>query len=489
MSRPMNPIAKTILTMLVAVSLAVGMTISPSFGVTKTASAAGAAFLVPVVVETVGELLVAMGIATGTVAGGYALTEAYPYVYDFFYQHGENLADWYGLLPENAYYTDGYGNFYLGDSTDYPVTSVSQLVVRGNSVLTSYTYPTNVQSATIGLRFEAAYYAGSNLNDIWKSYPESSWHLVPYFIQSDGTMTIGDRSLNIPRGAGTATARGIYDTYIYSTTFSDSRPYDMDLLLTNVAPAKSLYVLTSYRDTGLGYWNGTQTVSYSSSLAPSKYVLPSGAEYKGGFDYAVTRTFDRVGYLICDGIPSRTLDVDKDKMGEDTILSVGGSPEPPSDDDDPQEPTVTPPSRWEVFTTVAEFLDDTASNNDTTLQDFIRNDYTLNVNVNINTPDTIFLDTHVSGSLQIDQNTTLGGGINIDVNLNDSTSIPSVTDGDGSGFYNANAVDVAAALVQNNPVISLIKGLIEAIDPTLLAVVSISLSLAIVLGLWKLIRG
>lgn len=490
---------KTVICCLVCLTLLFNLPVS------RPASAAPAVALVPVAVEGIGALLALLGVAVATGADTYALTQNYPYINSIFNGAGNTLESWYSVLPENVYYTDGNGNYYVGNSTDVPLVSASQLLFKASAVADAPSFfPSNVigLSPRVALGSSNSWKYNTNMTALRQQYGDNVW-LTPYCVTSDDRILVCSRSWRL----------GYSEGEYYEYTQLDPVPLPCPNYTSfTPSPGKVLYAAPTYYTEGRFGTNYNineygQISWYSGGEPVGTGVYPQTSHY---YDYLgnIVSVGDGIWYknkmaafLISNEPPELGLDIDKSKLG-DVVISVGGTSMPPAnfDPDDPEDndpqssgAALIPPSMWEVFATIADFLGKTDlnnTNNSTTLGDFINNNYNYNnVDVDVNVPDSFHIIFETPLQLDIDADINLGGGIKLDITINEDVSLPSVSEGDGSGFFNADAVDALSALTIQNPIIGVLQGLFSVIDPALLGIFSTSVSLLIVLGLWKLIRG
>lgn len=485
-------------------------------------SAAPAALIPVAGVELFKGLLIALGLGSATVGGGFALSEAYPYVYETFYNLGSDISDWFNAIPEDTYYTDGAGVFYLGNSTAYPITDPTQLVLKGNAILDSYSLPLNVRGNAVGRKNLSMLGGIIDLERIWKAYPNGAY-MIPWS-QIEGS---GDFAGTV--GFSHTASMITTDSYTY-INFDD--PYAIPhTLALNYTPVTHpvLWGFVSYNlgssDDGCIYFDYGYRSDYNvtnSVVVPNNrdgiLTLPSSSafNYKTSPFYTASGSvnedfssshvkvpYDMVicGALLCDDVPEMGfVNLNKDKL-DDVIISVGGSPLPPAEPDDPEDPdndpdnfpNYLPPSYWEVFTSLTDLLNKSSTNNtnnNTTLNNYIQNNYTYNVVINDNKPFPSDFNVRFDGSLdlKVDANVSLGGDITINVNIDDKTELPSISEGDGENFFGADFLDVFAGLTKNNPVIPVLSSLFGVVDPSLVSVFSVTLSLSFLLALWRLLK-
>lgn len=496
----------------VMVTLSILMTfLTVLFMINSTASrafAAPAVALIPVGYQYLMGLLAVMGIAVAGVAG-YELSQNYPYIKSTFEAAGDSPEDWMKIIP-NIYYTDGEGNYYIdtGEGT-IPVTSVSQLLLNSSGILSNTWVPTNLAGIPPVVRAENNKGFDVNLTNSWRLYGDDTW-FVPYGVGADGTLYVSHTAIQVtaydivgcdyttsalPKSLLSASAASSYRKDFSSMYFKGK-----DIFLSSARPTYS-WISSIYNTWKIvdGYiiQNGAfsedptfRNIPFAHNpndfyTSATEHVLFSDTTY-----YALPQS----GWLAVDGFPTLELVIDKDTLG-DTFVSVGGSPQPPKNDDDEDKKgyELVPPDYWQVFETLAEFVGKTPANNtnnSTTLGDFINNNYNYNpVDIDINVPERFEFKIDGDVHLDIDANVTLGGGINLDITINDNTPLPEITGGDGENFFSANVIDVFAGLTHNNPVMAMLFELFRIIDPGLVAIFSVSISLSLLLALWKLIRG
>lgn len=478
--------------------------------------------LAPVAVDTIGALLVCLGFAVA-VDGNYTLTNTYPYIYDYFNNLGSDVYDWIKGIPEDTYYTDGNGKFYVGADADaYELVSPAQMLLKASELPVSWSVPTNFKGVLPNIPTKLYSYSPLTYSSNVNAYIQPAGSLVwftPWVRASNGTMLVSAYSFRVG-----SDAKAFYSVnYVTDPTevsqFSSYEGFNvLGTLPTILGPCSTsgswitsdyskengiiTYITTSTgKKYGASINFGNENRFYNAALpyTSSSYtqydsmsgniVLPSGSKLVA----------NRCGYLVSTEIPKYALEVDKEKL-DGVLVSVGGSPEPPdnnsgdnNDENNQNKYSLLPPELWQVFETVADFLDKTPltdTNQSTTLGDFVNNNYNYNnVSVDVNVPDrfTIRFDNPLDINLNADVN--LGGNININVEINDKTELPSVSEGDGEGFFSANVIDVFSGLTVNNPIMSTLHALFGVIDPALVAIFSVTISLCLLLALWKLIRG
>lgn len=466
-------------------------------------ASAAPAVLIPVAGIALIGVLTALGIAAINAGSSsepsYSLTNNYPYVSPMFEKSGSTAEDWVMVLPDDVYYTDG-NTFYVGNSLENPLESISQLIVKAEYLPDNYFFPTNfTQIAPRGIRYKEGDTAGGatwiNL-DSMLSAGLSNW-VIPYLVTSSGTVALGDKAFKLAlttgdypiikyrdfppteyttRVSGDFALRADRPTYISPTTSNGS------VYITNKYIIEDGY-MTSWSNSSTGTWKDLSYGNIRYLDVNGVVISASSLPYSGA-------GIKSTGYLVGSEAPKFDLEVDKDKL-KDVYISPYGEPQPPANpdpDDKETEIELIPPELWEVFKTITDFLGNSSSkptNGNTTLGDFINNNYNYNnVDVDVNVPDRFTI--HFDNALDINLN--LSGGFNIDVNINYNTSLPEITAGDGENFFSANVIDVFAGLTTNNPVLSSLIALFGAMDPALVSIFSVTVSLMLLLALWRLIR-
>lgn len=496
----------------ITLSLILSLTIfiTPMSFLTNTkVSAAPALALVPLGVETVGELLAVLGIAVATGVGTYSLTQEYPYIHDTLSKFGDTVSDWINAFPKDVYYQDpDSGDWYIGKDAEVLVTGVSDLVLKGDALLTDYTYPVNVKAVrnTDPQKWmgNASGNISANLYNLWSVYEAANLWLIPWAYGSatsvepnEGAVAyaMANMGLNINPYAGTLSiiTHGASEVSTIPFTFNT---FGMDPYLSISKIGQPSYILPNYRiDDNRGYipelGSGYVTI-------PGYSVLPWQAS-AGEFVFKQGSSIGATGFLVCEGVPTTSLVVDKDKL-TDVIVSVDSMPPaeiPPDDDDDEPWLPFYPPSEWEIFKDILDWIlkktTGENTNNDTTVTNYVNNDYTFNITVNPSNPSPEDYKIYLSGDVNVKQDITadvnLGGNVNINIDINENVSLPDLSAGNGDNFFSADAVDAISGLTTNNPILRLVYGIFAAIDPALLGIVSVGISLMILLGIWKLIRG
>lgn len=443
-------------------------------------SAVAAPAVVPVAGEALYALLVALGLMTGNAIDGYSWTSDDRYVTDIFntsvpgFTSGikkpsvaDDLAQAQAVLnsvmAETAYSTDGE-NFYV-TNTNKRVTPSDIFLQARSLVGANYLLPVNIQGVTdytsLVSGTDKGWYSPVSFSEIQKNncfFPiygyngliYYSWHILN--ISPNGSIILYNWDGGVLASGATSGGSGVPS------------------FISTGSKTLSPYVFSS----------GTPSINGNWRFGTSAYGGHNAWSLSGHLD--ISTVWNEVNYctfLITDGAPTTDLIGDKDKL-ENAVVQVN------SDDDNNNNGSTPPapqsPNNWQIWQTVTELIDEigdgVSTNNGTTFGEYVNNNYNY-VKVDINVPDT--QNINMSGGFDI------SGKGDLNININEDISLPSA--GDGSGFYNPNAADVVGALSKDNPVTSTISALFDALDPALVGVFSVSISLALVLGLWKLIRG
>lgn len=466
-------------------------------------SAFAAPAVVPVGAELIGELLVALGLMSGNSVDGFDWRIDTPagrdiYTTDIFgnvvpkIKKGqtvtvEELKPLVGtVIPDNLYQTDGNGNFFV---VGRPLTT-DDLFLKAKALAgVSYGIPINIDGAQAFssiLKTSDYVVVSTPISDAVEG---NDYYFVPYYLGKSGSSYILPVSIHFTSptvcvlfdfrtgaqvsGDGFKLQRYMtfpcnYSSYFRTTDSSDglgSTKYNLAFLPTGGSEASN-----STAENPIYWSNSIITISgdgaeKENSARLDSYKLKSGT------------------LLRTDGKPILELQGDKEKLGN-AIVQVKKDDDNNGNLPSGQEPAPQSPNSWEIWKSIEDlvkFIDTGEVNNgNTDYGDFVNNNYNY-VNVNIDVPDTINNNVNISGGLDVN---TSGS---VDITIHEDISLPSA--GDGSGFFNPDATNVLGALVKDNPVISVVSGLFSAIDPALLGVFSVSVSLLLVLGLWKLIRG
>ncbi len=449
--------------------------------VCSTAYAAPAVAASPVTAEILAELLVALGLITGDAVNGYVWTEDNPYVTDIFSEQlgvitdssipisAETLESAMGtVIPEGVYTytenTDGSKNFFVQNKE----LSTSDLFLTAKSLVgVNYMMPVNINGASwvrSALDHEGGLYYYSPFGNSYLTEPTT---LFGYYVTSSGSPYMSNMFLYF-LGSGTSYK---YSNFTRPDVFSGELKLSTNNQHMYIAPAyisKSNVYIGPYciYDDLERPWDYKVPLSTSSQyidLSNNKTV-----SLKTFYSDVVSATI-----LNCKGLPKSLLDGSRENL-DNAIVQV-------KKDDDDNNGSTPPasPNNWEIWKSLedlAHFIDTGEdTNGGTTYDQFVNNNYNY-VQVNVNVPDNV--------------NVNLGGGLDINgsgsIDITIHEDLPSV--GDGSGFFTPGVGDVADA-VGTNPVIHVIHGLFAAIDPALLGIFTVSVSLLIVLGLWKMIRG
>lgn len=440
---------------------------------------AAPAVAAPVTAELIGELLVALGLMAGNATDGYTwISKDNPYVENVFESQVTGITSGVPVssetlgslvdtcIPKGVYYAkkkaDGTHRFFVGENELHEVT-VSDIFVKANSLVdVKYFLPTNF----LGVMDYNVDTSGS-VKRPYALFPTLALgtlqHYIPVVYSGD-TLYVRFTSISFPSETSytytnlTTMNKGTYEHNFAGGTRLMPPVYDID------------------SEWGVTTASGFSWLQANSSLLHGNYVSSTGVSHK--YDYAAG---DVCTLIYTSDFPEYGVSGDKTLL-EDSIVQVK-----PSEDDDNNgstPPVPQSPNSWEIWQTVTQLLDELDSGKDTnggtTYDQYVNNNYNL-VDVDINVPDKIDNNVNLSGGLDIN------GTGDINITVHEDVSLPSA--GDGSGFYNPNAADVIGALGKDNPVIPLISGLFSALDPALVGIFSISVSLLFVLGLWRLIRG
>lgn len=360
----------------------------------------------------------------------------------------EELAPLLGsVIPEDLYLSDGI-NFFVGNKQ----VTASDLYLKATSLVgVNYKMPVNVMGAQeyVGQPSNVSSDYHWAVCKMSSDYVGKDIYFVPYFVMEHNMQFIFPTAIMFPTSHSSL-------SYNYLTKFTQS--YDLQCSLGSL-----LYYPVVMNE---GYVTQDELVTYNlrtiSEDFHDDFVCVTGF---GTFDWAnVTSTT----CLVTKGMPTVELQGDKTELGN-AVVKV-------EDDDNngSTPPSPKSPNSWEIWQTVTELIDqidnDIVTNGGTTYEQYVNNNYNY-VNVDINVPD------------QIDTNINFHGDVTIHEDL------PSVSGADGSGFFDVDAVDAIAALTTDNPIVPLVEGLFEVIDPILFGIYSVGVSLLIVLSLWKFIRG
>lgn len=445
--------------------------------------------VVPVSANLIGQLLVALGLMTGTVSSGFTwVGSGNPYVDSVFTEQISSLnsgipvsSDVLGqlsgtVIPNDLYTTDG-SDFFVGNKK----ITANDLFLNAKSLVgVSYDMPVNISGLLSGDLFVPSAW-GNNYKSARFSSPVSSVGTNDYFVPY-------------------LTTSG-FKSFVWGSGFNFSFASDNTKIVT------SGYRFLEYNDNPVGtvenYNSNTGFLPYTiiqifpfgsakteiltSDLSePSNLALPIlwsnsawSVDYHrvSGIGDFVFDDITGMSLLQTSGVPSTVLSGDSSSLGG-SIVQVK------SDDDNngSTPPVPQSPNNWDIWKSVTELIsqinDGTVTNGGTTYEQFVNNNYNY-VNVDINVPDT--QNINLSGGLDI------SGKGDININIHEDISLPSA--GNGDGFYNPSVTDVIGGLVSDNPFLDIVYALFKSIDPFLVSVFSGAISLMLVLALWKLIRG
>lgn len=488
-------IPKAILSFLLCLTLTFNILPSP-------ASAAPAVALAPVVGEGLVTLLEYLGVIAVSGGGTYALTQAYPYISDYFTdlmnKTGKGLEEVIQMaVPPSVYYSNNKGDYYIGNTVTYPVDSASQLLLSANYLPGTYSLPVNVTGViNTGYKYGNTELAAINYTTLAK-YNSSKW-IIPYVetVNYTSDLLIGNRCFRINK------ALDGFEYFDYVTgNIIQSSGFQNNVVMTPIVGA-DIYMTAVDRIGGTGnFLMSNWYLSADNHLFPgSSAGLPATANVSTNItagrymtlgravdtSFSISSNADKVahiGYLLSDGVPIFDLTLDEDKTKEIYVSPSGPTPPDDNDDDPGNDTALIPPYLWDVFETVTDFMTD--KNNSTTLQQYIGNNYNYNVvDVDVNVPESF----HFYFENPLNVNLGVAGSLNIDININDKTELPSISEGDGENFFGADVLDVFAGLTTNNPVIPVLSSLFGVVDPALVSVFSVSLSLSCLLALWRLLK-
>lgn len=451
-------------------------------------SAYAAPAVVPVAGEALYALLVALGLVVGNETGEYIWKgNGNPYVDSIFEEQVAGITSGIPIsnemlgelentvIPENVYTTDGTDFYVSGNKI-----TTSDLYITAKSLAgISYSMPVNVSGAQQTLGF------GINQNNRCYAYCEvpysdfgNTYYFFPYYITDTGSFIQNYACQFITSEKPITTMGYDFSKGVYYPFTAEINKYEKYLYFPADGFA-SIYSTSSADNFGVAYPVNIPLVGSTQTGVTFSLVSGSvsGLEDWVGFFPSITSC----GLLRTTGLPVLALQGEKPKL-ENAIVKV----DPPEDDDNDNKTPPMPqsPNNWELwksFEDLIRFIDtgeDTNGNTD--YGQYVNNNYNY-VQVDINVPDEVNTNVNIGGNIGID------GTGDINITVHEDISLPS--GGDGSGFYNPDAVDVIGALGKNNPVISVIDGLFSVLDPALVGVFSVSVSLLFVLGLWKLIRG
>lgn len=490
--------------------------------VTKASAAEVAEILVAI--ETAAEWIEFMkeiGLIDGDVSledpSSWALTKSFSYISsmltDYLQKRGSAVGTSQGLNDLVSYVSDtmgglvkknSSGEYYVGDKQ---IISPSQMAFKANEMPIGWTLPSNFKGSLRSLIYHpasdvstwTAYYCDVN-TDIRNNGGE--W-LTPWYRTDAGYLYVADRCFKLDPSGGSQPYVVFHDnnSLLSNTSYTG--------LPDNVTSATGTYrnAVILFNNSGQPSWNYTmeygllKTVyaaeiystaiigdkcAYYNSDGTRRYVFTGSRQYPTSMrEFANSGTNGGIenvtsfGFYVSSDVPSFDLSYDPSKVGEDVLVSPGGLDYDPSN---VQGYQLASPEQWVVYGGTPQYI----NNHGTNWTQYINNGYIINGSGG--TPD-VGGQFNISGSINVNQNVTLGGGINVDITINDNTSLPGISDGDGENFFSANVIDVFAALTTNNPIIGTIYALFRSLDPALVAIVSVSISLMLVLALWKLIRG
>lgn len=455
-----------------------------------SSTAFAGAVAVPVSAELIAQLLVALGLMVGNETDGYLWANDNPYVTSIFEQQvsvitsdipiaGETLEPLLGtVVPTDVYTTDGT-NFYVGEKK----VTADDVYLQARALTTaSYYMPTNLT----GL-IPATVYSPSNggrrrcrvttpVGDVG-----SNNYFVPYYTTDGFASYVTGSAFSIISGSDTVNPSSARYRFIGA----DNLPAGDEGTYGGKVPIDT-YVQWALPDT-----SSSSNVVFLSTDTAEPYNLPSSNYFvvlqnpiiyrASGIDQYKNSSITGASLLQTSGVPVVTLPGNATDLGS-AVVKV----EKPSDDDpnDDKPPVPVSPNSWELwrsFEDLIRFVDSgEVTNGGTNYEQYVNNNYNY-VDVDINVPDEINNNVNLSGGLDI------SGSGDVNITIHEDVSLPSA--GDGSGFFTPDATDAIGAIAKDNPVYGVVSGVFSAIDPAILGIFTASVSLLLVLGIWKLIRG
>lgn len=435
----------------------------------------------------------------------WAISKSWAYIKQFLEAQGNTPEDWVNAIATKI--VKKGDNYYIAD-TNTQLVSPAQLAFRASDMPVGWSMPSNFYGAVIS---DAQFtYAGRpNYYEMYTNVTrfitsnEIYW-LTPFVQTVSSGLLVSSTSFTIPQAAGVQQYVVNYRTHPETVT-TNSNYRGFNGLGSNASGGIQPFFMAwndgLFKRATLSSGIMTEIVSlsnnandYSMNLAYNFYGVSGDRIYwnpgsisnnrldymsENREDYTNAQTIMRRGYLISSTVPSFDLDFDPSQVGEDVIVSPGGSIYNPGSADG--YPYI-PPGSWQTYATPAQYQ----SNSGMTFNQYVKDGYIINNNGGGTSGGGNFI---LDGSVDINANVTLGGGINIDITVNDKTELPSISGGDGENFFSANVIDVFAGLTKNNPILGTIIALFGAIDPAIVAIFSVTISLSFLLALWKLIRG
>lgn len=431
--------------------------------------------------ETVTQLLVALGLISGDSVSGYdwrvdsALGQEF-YTTDIFghvvpkINSGDKLTEedlkpLYAVFPDDLYWTDG-SRWFVGSGSENRPLNASDLYLEAKSLVgINYSMPVNLAGAQNATGLIVDGMLGTC--EIGSSSVGSGEYFFPYAVNKN-------TGFSFFRPCGVSFPSSSLAT---SVTFSSSEPVTQSLPISSGLKRyllwsfniTQMYTTSDVIDGSTAGWQITHNIREAWIRSDGKIM---GSDLSGITDSTM---------LYTSGYPVLQLQGNSSDLNN-VIVEV----KPSNDDDDNQgstPPAPVSPNNWEVWKTLEDltrFLSTGENtNNGTTFGDFVNNNYNY-VDVDINLPDNV--NVNLGGGLDI------SGSGDINVNVNENISVPSV-EGEGDKFYNLTLWDSLSALVADNPMITAVSALVRAIDPQLVALCSVSISLIIVLAIWRFIRG
>ena len=496
-------------------------------------AAPGVIALIPAAGEALMAVLQTLGVVTAVAGGGYAISQTYPYIADMFKSSGYELQTWIEKTFGDIYYTDGIGNFFVGNSTSFPVTASTSILAHATSLVTStFNLPVNATGSVAGVPLQFNVNTGGNIY-IPLGDTLDKW-ILPFYQTKQTTIAVplpigiyyatqlfyirGNRT-GVDTWAPNAsqpvahdfgyTLTGEVPPFLYAYPFAGGSSFPIgivyDYTIKNGYPN---WISTAFNSTPRLDFERTsgQTIRPYPFTDIAGETIRDGTIYYGKFNETTGTVANdgniyQTGVITVGGTPSWSTGIKEksDEIGvavpEDTIIIIEKVPADPNDfnnddDDDDKPPQLFPPDWWKIIETILDYVGDDKEY-PTTVNYYVTNNFTYNTTVDpsVPVPSDFNVSLDVSGNIHHDVDLDISGGLNIDITINDNTELPSVSEGDGENFFSADALDVFAGLTKNNPVLETLKELFAVVDPALVSIFSVSVSLVLLLALWKFIRG
>ena len=428
-----------------------------------------------------------------------------------------DLVDFYvKSMPQDLYYTDGT-NYYIDTSAGLRAVTSQDVYISAEAVVaTGYTMPVNIvglANTTTTHKWDTYFGDGrlvANISPvftnpgIYATYAVQLNPALPYWASTSGAFAYTG-SVGLTHVADWRNSPNSITGVLLNVPYENTGTVWIGPLLNGLVtpfyiaqhPAWVTDNKGTWLDEGTGSWLYKE---YGDALFGNSWVYDNHT-FQWSMNDVIALTV-----AFTDGIPATSLsDVypalkeDKGEL-EDTWVNVKPAPELPPDDDDDEKKHYYPPTPdwWELFKDIADIINDTSekpSNNNTTLGDFINNNFNYNTVV-VEAPDIpdiftfyVYGDMKLDINADIDADVNLGGSLTVNINYNEDVDLPEVKEDDGKGLIDMGVTDVIGGLTTHNPVVPTLTSLFESIDPTLRALFITGISLSILLALWKLIRG